>query len=354
MSSVESLSRTAVTAASPSMAESHASLQLTPPYAPAAMSVTKRNGTTEPVDLNKIVRAVSRSCVGLPDVDAMRVATKTISGLYDGATTQRARSAVDPDRGVAHHRGAAVRQARGAPARDVHRQGGPQPGDPRVLQSIATGHRVGLVNARLATWTSCQRAQAQRRIDRARPRVRVLRPAHVYDRYLLRTPQRRLVIETPQQFFLRIACALSETWPRPSSCTGCSRRSSTCPARPRCSTRARATSSSRAASSSTRPGHLESDLPALHRRRPALEVLGRHRPRVPPRALARVADREHQRPLNGIVPWLKTLDASVAAVNQGGKRKGAAACTSSPGTLDIEEFLELRDNTGDEAAARTT
>ncbi|PMU25824.1 ribonucleoside-diphosphate reductase subunit alpha, partial [Pseudomonas sp. GP01-A8] len=30
----------------------------------------------------------------------------------------------------------------------------------------------------------------------------------VYDRYLLRHPQRRLVIETPQHFFMRIACAL--------------------------------------------------------------------------------------------------------------------------------------------------
>ena len=51
------------------------------------MRVTKRNGTTEAVDLNKIVRAVSRSCRGLRDVDALRVAQKTISGLYDGATT---------------------------------------------------------------------------------------------------------------------------------------------------------------------------------------------------------------------------------------------------------------------------
>ena len=51
------------------------------------MRVTKRDGSTEPVDLNKIVRAVNRCCKGLADVDAMRVATKTISGLYDGATT---------------------------------------------------------------------------------------------------------------------------------------------------------------------------------------------------------------------------------------------------------------------------
>src|SRR5262252_1178720 len=53
-----------------------------------AMRVRKRNGSHEFVDLNKIVRAVARCCVGLTEVDAMRVATKTISGLYDGATTK--------------------------------------------------------------------------------------------------------------------------------------------------------------------------------------------------------------------------------------------------------------------------
>jgi ribonucleoside-diphosphate reductase alpha chain len=51
---------------------------------------------------------------------------------------------------------------------------------------------------------------------------------------------------------------------------------------------------------------------------------------------------------NGIVPWLKTLDSSVAAVNQGGKRKGAACVYLEPWHADIEPFLELRDNTGDE------
>src|SRR6266702_4081781 len=51
------------------------------------MQVRKRNGDAEPVDVNKIVRAVERWAGGLDDVDPLRVATKTISGLYDGATT---------------------------------------------------------------------------------------------------------------------------------------------------------------------------------------------------------------------------------------------------------------------------
>jgi ribonucleoside-diphosphate reductase alpha chain len=51
---------------------------------------------------------------------------------------------------------------------------------------------------------------------------------------------------------------------------------------------------------------------------------------------------------NGIIPFLKVMDSSVHAVNQGGKRKGAAAVYLEPWHADIEAFLELRNNTGAE------
>jgi ribonucleoside-diphosphate reductase alpha chain len=49
---------------------------------------------------------------------------------------------------------------------------------------------------------------------------------------------------------------------------------------------------------------------------------------------------------NGIIPFLKVFDSSVHAVNQGGKRKGAAAVYLEPWHADIEAFLELRNSTG--------
>ena len=52
------------------------------------MHVRKRNGNLEPADVNKIVRAVERCCEGLQSVDAIRVASKTIGGLYNEATTK--------------------------------------------------------------------------------------------------------------------------------------------------------------------------------------------------------------------------------------------------------------------------
>src|SRR5215813_7793476 len=56
--------------------------------ASSQMQVRKRNGSLEPADVNKIVRAVERCCTGLKSVDAIRVASKTIGGLYNGATTK--------------------------------------------------------------------------------------------------------------------------------------------------------------------------------------------------------------------------------------------------------------------------
>jgi len=50
----------------------------------------------------------------------------------------------------------------------------------------------------------------------------------------------------------------------------------------------------------------------------------------------------------GVVPFLKIANDTAVAVNQGGKRKGAACAYLEPWHLDIEEFLELRRNTGDE------
>jgi ribonucleoside-diphosphate reductase alpha chain len=53
------------------------------------MRVKRRNSSTEPVDVTTIVRAVNRGCTGLSDIHPFRIATKTINGLYDGATTRK-------------------------------------------------------------------------------------------------------------------------------------------------------------------------------------------------------------------------------------------------------------------------
>ena len=172
----------------------------------------------------------------------------------------------------------------------------------------------------------------------------------VYDRYLLRHPSTRLVIETPQYFLLRVACGLEHDTRRgdrllpadvvaglPAEFPTLFNSGTTAHADvvvlPR-STR-RATNSTR--STTATPRWPSSKFAG---------GIGISWSRVRSRgALIRGTNGQS----NGIVPWLRTLDSSVAAVNQGGRRKGAACVYLEPWHPDIEEFLELRDNTGEDA-----
>ena len=316
------------------------------------MRVTKRNGSAEPVDLNKIVRAVNRSCKGLPEVDAMRVATKTISGLYDGATTseldrlsiQTAASLIaeEPQYGRLAARLLAAYIAKEVGNQEIH----------AFSASIANAHRLGLVNARLATMTATNARKLNDAIVPERDHeFEYFGLRTLYDRYLLRHPETRLVIETPQQFFMRIACALTETM---AETLELYRLLSTLEYLPSSPTMFNAGTSHEQLSScfllDSPADHLESiyqkytDVAMLSKFSGGIG-LAYHRVRS--RGSLIESTNGHS---NGIVPWLKTLDSSVSAVNQGGKRKGAACVYLEPWHADIEPFLELRDNTGDEAS----
>ncbi len=269
------------------------------PATQTTMRVGKRNGESEPVDVNKIVRAVSRSCQGLSEVDAMRVATKTISGLYDGATTRELdKLSIQTAAGLIVEEPQYARLAARLLATYIDKEVRNQ-GIHAFSQSIATAHKLGLVNARLAGVRHPQRAEAERRDRRrSRPRVRVLRPAHGL---------RPVPAEAPEDPARRRDSAAVLPSHRLRPLRDGARRARAL--RPLLAARvfaqltddvqfghqARAALELLLARLARRsPGE---HLPALHRRRPALEVLRRHRARLPPRALARVAHREHERPL---------------------------------------------------------
>src|SRR3546814_12043304 len=110
------------------------------------MRVNKRSGGSEPVDLNKIVRAVQRCAEGLHAVDPMRVATRTISGLYDGASTRELdelsiRTAALLTAEEPEYSRLAARLLAGVIAKEVAGQ------ELHAFSpSIARGHEVGLIN----------------------------------------------------------------------------------------------------------------------------------------------------------------------------------------------------------------
>jgi len=324
---------------------------LTPPAANLTMSVTKRSGRREPVDLNKIVRAVTRCAEGLYSVDPMRVSTRTISGLYDGATTRELDelsirtaallTAEEPEYGRLAARllaGVIEKEVAGI---EIH----------AFSQSVQRGFDLGLINQRLLDFVQANARKLNDAIDRnldARFDYFGLRT--LYDRYLLRHPTARTVIETPQQFFLRIACALSEDV---SDALALYRRMAQLDYIPSSPTLFNAGTTHEQLSSCFLLDSPEDSLEAIYKRYMDVAKLSKFSGGIGlsyTRIRARGSLIRSTNGLsNGIVPWLKTLDASVAAVNQGGKRKGAACVYLEPWHADIEEFLELRDNTGDEA-----
>ncbi|MFQ6313024.1 ribonucleoside-diphosphate reductase subunit alpha [Lysobacter capsici] len=322
-----------------------------PSAANLTMSVTKRNGRREPVDLNKIVRAVTRSGENLYSIDPMRVATRTISGLYDGATTQELDelsirtaallTAEEPEYGRLAARllaGVIEKEVAGI---EIH----------AFSQSIQRGHELGLINERLVTFVQANARKLNDAIDRSLDaKFDYFGLRTLYDRYLLRHPTARTVIETPQQFFLRIACALSEDV---SDALALYRRMAQLDYIPSSPTLFNAGTTHEQLSSCFLLDSPDDSLESIYKRYMDVAKLSKFSGGIG-LSYTRIRSRgslirSTNGLSNGIVPWLKTLDASVAAVNQGGKRKGAACVYLEPWHADVEEFLELRDNTGDEA-----
>lgn len=319
--------------------------------APSTMRVRKRNGTLEPVNLDKIVRAVGRCCTGLTNVDAIRVATKTIGGLYDGATTAELdQLSINTAAALIVEEPEYSRLAARLLATYIHEEVRNQ-NIHSFSQSVAAGHALGLIADRLHAFV----AEHQRKLNEAVADERDHEFEYfglrtVYDRYLLKHPTARTVIETPQYFFLRVACGLARTV---AEAVELYRLLSSLEYMASTPTLFNAGTKHEQLSSCFLLDSPEDDLAAIYQKYTDVALLSKfsggiglayHRVRAKGSLI-----RGTNGHANGIVPWLKTLDSSVAAVNQGGKRKGACCVYLEPWHADIEEFLELRDNTGDEA-----
>ncbi|HEX4061807.1 MAG TPA: ribonucleoside-diphosphate reductase subunit alpha [Streptosporangiaceae bacterium] len=319
--------------------------------APARMQVRKRNGDAEPVDVNKIVRAVERCAGGLDEVDPMRVATKTISGLYDGASTAELdrlsiQTSAEMTGAEPQYSRLAARLLAGYIAKEVRGQG-----IASFSQSVSLGHAEGLIGDQTATFVKDNARKLDDAIDPGGDlEFEYFGIKTVYDRYLLRHPSGRLVIETPQYFGLRVACGLSRT---PAEAIGFYRLLSSLAYLPSSPTLFNSGTSHPQMSSCFLVDSPRDNLDSIYARYGQVARLSKFSGGIGI-AWSRVRSRGAlirgtNGASNGIVPFLRTLDASVAAVNQGGRRKGAACVYLEPWHPDIEEFLELRDNTGEDA-----
>ncbi|WP_381554794.1 ribonucleoside-diphosphate reductase subunit alpha [Streptomyces eurythermus] len=307
-----------------------------------------------------LLRTLSELTADLPDADPGRVAAAALRGRSARADEAELRElAMEAAAGLIAEDPAYSRLAARLLTLAIRAEAASQ-GVTSFTGSIAVGHREGLVADRTAEFVRTHADRLDALVDSAvaegaDDRFGYFGLRTLHSRYLLRHPITRKVIETPQHFMLRVASGLAEddtarSVDEVASLYGLMSRLDYLPSSPTLF------------NSGTRHPQMSScylldspldELDSIYGRYHQVARLSKHAggiglsySRIRSRGSLIRGTNGHS---NGIVPFLKTLDASVAAVNQGGRRKGAAAVYLETWHSDIEEFLELRDNTGEDA-----
>ena len=300
--------------------------------------------------------AVTEASIGLTDVDPDRVVTAALRGRSAAADETELRGlATEAAAGLIAEDPQYSRLAARLLARTIADEAAVE-GVVSFSASIAVGHREGLIAEGTAAFVHAHAARLDALADPAvDDRFGYFGLRTLYSRYLLRHPVSRRVIEVPQHFMLRVAAGLAEddserAVDEVAALYTLMSRLEYLPSSPTLF------------NSGTRHPQMSScylldspldELDSIYQRYHQVARLSKHAggigipfSRIRSRGSLIRGTNGHS---NGIVPFLRTLDASVAAVNQGGRRKGAACVYLETWHTDIEEFLELRDNTGEEA-----
>ncbi|MFF4501923.1 ribonucleoside-diphosphate reductase subunit alpha [Streptomyces sp. NPDC001401] len=303
-----------------------------------------------------LLRTLTELTADLPDADPGRVAAAALRGRSARADETELRElATEAAAGLISEDPAYSRLAARLLTISIAAEAASQ-GVTSFTESVAVGHREGLIADRTAEIVRLHAARLDALVDpQGDDRFGYFGLRTLHSRYLLRHPITRRVIETPQHFMLRVASGLAEddsarAVDEVAALYGLMSRLDYLPSSPTLF------------NSGTRHPQMSScylldspldELDSIYDRYHQVARLSKHAGGIG-LAYSRIRSRGslirgtngHS---NGIVPFLKTLDASVAAVNQGGRRKGAAAVYLETWHSDIEEFLELRDNTGEDA-----
>ncbi len=327
---------------------------VTPVPAPPRQAI-ELAGADEAAHFDRALRAVEQCAEGLTGVDSRRVTAITLSGVGQAAKAPGVDHLVIGELAV-RSAAALIGEEPSYALLAARLLGVVIDGEVRALGvgsfsgSVALGRSLGLVAEATAGFVRDHGEQLDAAIDGdGYGRFEFFGLRTLYDRYLLRHPDRRSVIETPQYAFLRVACGLAKSVDEATELYGLMSRLEYLPSSP---TLFNSGTSRPQMSSCFLLDSPADDLDAIYRRYHDVARLSKHAGGIG-LAFHRVRSRGSlirgtNGLSNGIVPWLKTLDASVAAVNQGGRRKGAACVYLESWHADIEDFLELRDSTGEE------
>ncbi len=316
-----------------------------------AMRVRKRNGSLEKVDVTKIVTRVQKCALELQAVDPHRVAIKAISGLYDGASTkeldnlciQTAAMLISEEPEYSKLGARLLSTFIDEEVKNL--------GILSFADSIQYGFDHGLIAESTLQFVKEYKDDLEAAVDARRSfEFEYFGLRTVYDRYLLKNPDSRDVFETPQYFLMRVACGLANNAQEAIELYNLTSALDYMPSTP---TLFNSGTKRPQMSSCYLLDSPQDDLTSIYKKYSDIAMLSKFAGgigvayhRIRSRGSLIKGTNGHS---NGIVPWLKTLDSSVAAVNQGGKRKGACCVYLESWHADIMEFLELRENTGDEA-----
>ncbi len=311
------------------------------------------------LDLTRLQSLIASACVGLgADVHAQPIVAETMRNLYDGvpmdevykASILAARTLIekDPDYTYATARLLLHTIVREVLGREVTQAEMAQSYVDYFPQFIKKGVENDLLDERLLQY-DLQRLGAALKADRDL-QFDYLGLQTLYDRYFLHVKKTR--IELPQAFFMRVAMGLSlneidrearaiEFYEILSSFDFMS-------STPTLFNSGTLRSQLSSCYLTTVPDDLDGIYESIKENALLSKFaggLGNDWTRV--RALG-----SHIKGTNGesqgVVPFLKVVNDTAVAVNQGGKRKGAVCTYLETWHLDIEEFLELRKNTGDD------
>jgi ribonucleoside-diphosphate reductase alpha chain len=312
------------------------------------MEVVKRDGSKEEVKIEKILHAVNRACRGLEHVEPIEVAKRTISGLHQGSTTEELdelsiSNAVMLMADEPNYSKVAARMLSEKIRKEVGQ-------DMAFRNYVKTAIETGLLGTGVFELAAADFETLEYAIRHERDDLfEYFGLKTVNDRYLLRHPHTRKLIERPQWMWMRVSLGLSTSIKEAIELYDIISQFLYTPATP---TLFNSGTKHPQMSSCYLLTVAEDSLDGIYKSITDCARLSKFSGGIgidwtPVRASGALIKGTNGLS-NGIIPFLKVFDSSVHAVNQGGKRKGAAAVYLEPWHADIESFLDLRNNTGAE------
>ena len=322
------------------------------------IKVKKRNGRLEEINLDKINKCVERACQDLSEVSASEVVLDASLQLYNKITTAEidtalimsARSKIEKEPNYSY---VAARML----LNNLYKEAFGQTVDSNLVhelcktsfvKNVRTLVKEGLLDEKMLDYNLELLSES---LDVERDKnFKYLGIQTLYDRYFIHIDGRRM--ETPQAFYMRVAMGLSlQEENKEEKAIEFYNMMSTFRYSP---------STPTLFNSGTRHSQLSSCyLSTVHDSIDGIFGTIHNQARLSKYAGGLGVDWTAIRSTgsyikgtngqsSGLIPWLKIFNDTLVGVNQGGKRKGAGCSYLEPWHIDVEDFLDLRKNTGDD------